>query len=1098
MKSKRITKALSLLVSMVLVCTMVPFNAYGDELIEMEEAPAAADIEASEDDSASAEDGIIESSEAADSDQIADDSNAPMLQDLTDQLGGDGDIHELDSISEELVDFFYIDNKAVTYEEEQYVALGFTEPMGASSFELTYQVIGEDEVKTTSATSTVEDAVLFALSFDGASSVGEYRLIDISWGGDRAGRFDVPQSEDGASFVVTEPHEECQDGTTVSTLDEDGDLVELESIPDAIHESDIAIETAAVEAEQATRSVFAPAIAEAAVANANGQIVVALDPGHGGSDPGAGYGGLREKNLTLSIARYCREALSQYRDIKVVMTRDSDTYIGVQDRAILAKQMGATLFVSFHINAGGGSGFEVWVQNDSSWRHELHQESQELGQRIVDKLASLGLNRGTKESDEDSRRYPDGSIGDYLGVLYRSRLENMPAILIEHGFIDNASDRNMLSQDSYLRRMGQLDAEGIAEYYGLGSGPEPYVRSVSASGDVTLAWDAIPTAQKYAISIYENGIFHTQNSNWSSTSYMIKGLQIGRTYTFLVQAYTPSGWTSTGPSARFTAAVVPTPVFSAAPAGDGKVRLSWQPVANASCYAISELMPDGQYRAISRNAQGTNYEVDNLANGYAHRFLVQAKVDDVWSSPSTYLIQSVTPAGTMKPGSVKAAAAPGGKVILTWTSVPGASYYSVSSKWGDNGYVGHSRNASGNSYTVSGLVPGREYTFVVTAYIGHVGQWSKFDNSDLVTLFVEDPTSPAFTATTAGDGKVRLSWQPVANASCYAISELMPDGQYRAISRNAQGTNYEVDNLANGYAHRFLVQAKVDDVWSSPSTYLIQSVTPAGTMKPGSVKAAAAPGGKVILTWTSVPGASYYSVSSKWGDNGYVGHSRNASGNSYTVSGLVPGREYTFVVTAYIGHVGQWSKFDNSDLVTLFVPGYEIMGSSTVTIAQMVAYYQSTGHQYPSNVYKNYYAPTLWEFCEKVYIAATAEGVKPEVLFCQAMKETGWLRFGGIVQPWQCNFGGIGAVDGNAQGNCATFASVGQGLRAQAQHLKAYASTQAPNGTVFDPRFNLVTRNSAPYVEWLGIQENPYGKGWASGKNYGYDIVDMISRLKSF
>ena len=128
------------------------------------------------------------------------------------------------------------------------------------------------------------------------------------------------------------------------------------------------------------------------------------------------------------------------------------------------------------------------------------------------------------------------------------------------------------------------------------------------------------------------------------------------------------------------------------------------------------------------------------------------------------------------------------------------------------------------------------------------------------------------------------------------------------------------------------------------------------------------------------------------------------------------------------------------------------------------------------------------------YDECKAEGVKVEVAFCQAMKETGFLRFGGDVSITQYNFAGIGATGNGNPGN--SFASVRQGIRAQVQHLKAYASTEGLNNVCVDPRFQYVSRGCAPYVEWLGKHENPFGAGWATGKNYGYSIKnDYISKM---
>ena len=174
-----------------------------------------------------------------------------------------------------------------------------------------------------------------------------------------------------------------------------------------------------------------------------------------------------------------------------------------------------------------------------------------------------------------------------------------------------------------------------------------------------------------------------------------------------------------------------------------------------------------------------------------------------------------------------------------------------------------------------------------------------------------------------------------------------------------------------------------------------------------------------------------------------------------------------------------------------------IMGETATTVEQMMRYYESSGNQYPSEALGKGGAPTLRDFCQMYYEEAVAEGVKAEVAFAQAMKESAWLKFGGIVKIEQFNFAGLGALDGNAQGQAASFSDVRTGIRAQIQHLKAYGSAEDLKSACVDPRFKYVTRNSAKYVEWLGIKENPAGVGWASDKNYGYAIVDMVKVLTS-
>ena len=148
-------------------------------------------------------------------------------------------------------------------------------------------------------------------------------------------------------------------------------------------------------------------------------------------------------------------------------------------------------------------------------------------------------------------------------------------------------------------------------------------------------------------------------------------------------------------------------------------------------------------------------------------------------------------------------------------------------------------------------------------------------------------------------------------------------------------------------------------------------------------------------------------------------------------------------------------------------PGqYPVMGISSIRAWQLVNYYEE----------------------------ATAEGVRPEVAFAQAMKETGWLQYGGDMQITQYNFAGIGTTGGGVPGN--SYPDVRTGIRAQIQHLKAYATDEALVKECVDDRYSYVTKGSAPYVEWLGQKENPEGYGWATGERYGYDIVEMIHAMR--
>ncbi len=117
---------------------------------------------------------------------------------------------------------------------------------------------------------------------------------------------------------------------------------------------------------------------------------------------------------------------------------------------------------------------------------------------------------------------------------------------------------------------------------------------------------------------------------------------------------------------------------------------------------------------------------------------------------------------------------------------------------------------------------------------------------------------------------------------------------------------------------------------------------------------------------------------------------------------------------------------------------------------------------------------------------AIIEGVNYDIAFCQMCVETGFLQFRGDVKPEQNNFAGLGAIGGGAAG--ASFPSARVGIRAQIQHLKAYASSEPLVQELVDPRFRFVTRGVAPLIGQLSGR-------WAADLDYGTKIMAMLKRL---
>lgn len=167
-----------------------------------------------------------------------------------------------------------------------------------------------------------------------------------------------------------------------------------------------------------------------------------------------------------------------------------------------------------------------------------------------------------------------------------------------------------------------------------------------------------------------------------------------------------------------------------------------------------------------------------------------------------------------------------------------------------------------------------------------------------------------------------------------------------------------------------------------------------------------------------------------------------------------------------------------------------IMGAAVATAAQMEACVLQ------ANAEPNLPSCTVRDLAEMFLEEGKAEGIRGDIAWAQSLKETGYFKYGRIVTPDLNNYAGIGALYEDRPGFAARFDSPRLGARAQIQHLKAYATTEALNGTCVDPRFHLVMRGSAPYVEWLGAADNPNGRGWAfPGDGYGESIVKLLGRI---
>lgn len=193
--------------------------------------------------------------------------------------------------------------------------------------------------------------------------------------------------------------------------------------------------------------------------------VVALDPGHGGKDPGYQVGNHQEKKYTLLLAREVEEQLERV-GIKTVLTRRSDTYVDRSERAELARKAKADLFVSLHYNATpdpSATGVETYVVTPFGAEATNGGDVSLLrypGNRYEEQSILLAyqvqraMTRGLSEPDRGLRRAG-------FEVL---RKAHMPAILIESGFMSNTADARKIFDDKYREQMARAIVDGILAY----------------------------------------------------------------------------------------------------------------------------------------------------------------------------------------------------------------------------------------------------------------------------------------------------------------------------------------------------------------------------------------------------------------------------------------------------------------------------------------------------------------------------------------------------------------------------------------------------------------------------------------------------------
>jgi len=180
-------------------------------------------------------------------------------------------------------------------------------------------------------------------------------------------------------------------------------------------------------------------------------MLIAIDPGHGGKDPGADANGLLEKDITVALALKTGAYLRTNYDCDVMYTRNKDVFLSLSERANLANRANADVFCSFHINSFNSSsqGFETYRYPGTTGQTIALQKA--IHEEVMDVLNAYNItDRGMKQKN--------------LAVVRETK---MPAVLTETLFISNPNEAKLLQSEAFLNKVAEAHARGLAKAAGL-------------------------------------------------------------------------------------------------------------------------------------------------------------------------------------------------------------------------------------------------------------------------------------------------------------------------------------------------------------------------------------------------------------------------------------------------------------------------------------------------------------------------------------------------------------------------------------------------------------------------------------------------------
>lgn len=1035
-----------------------------------------------------------------------------------------------------MMEYFLVDNPVLSNGETENFVLSLNNAEGYSDFKLTIQ----KEDGTTfdlESTEQVDNLVKFSRVFT-EEEKGQYSVTTLHYVYNGQSyylnfsdlemdvKFGVDQEYDGYDATLPD--------LTEDSISSEG-VIEVTDVNKAEEEivNGVTSQPAIMSVDEFSR-------------HATGGMTICLDPAHGGSDSGATAFGAKESDLTLKIAQYCKEELSKY-DVNVVMTRTTDTRLSeeaamdLKNRVEVAKKAGASYFISIHINSATNSaakGAEVYYPNTSGNKN-LSSNGQNLAKAIQSQLAALGLyDRGIKirnYTDGTTSSNPNSSDQDYYGVIRYAKQANITGLIVEHCFISNKDEFDKyLGSNAKLQQLGIADAKGIVSALGL-QAKNADIDTLAAENRNVLA-DGTYTISTLLNSNYVLDVKDGSTSNGAN-------IQLYETNDTAAQQFKVShdsqGYVTftnvkSGRVLDLNGAVVKDAGNIQQYTSNGTRAQKWIVKQDGNGYVVMSAINPNYILDLNGGSvrNGSNIQLHSVTGSNSQRWNItkyvskDERINNLAAQNKNTLADGVYEINSVKNSNYtldvnSASTRNGANVQLYLRNGTQAQAFKVTHD--SQGFVTFTNVNSGKVIDLDGAI---------TKNGRNIHQYAS--NSTRAQKWIVQQSGSGYSIVSAIDTSFALD---IRNGSVYSGSNIQ---LYKSNNTAAQQWTF----------NKYVTERERCDSYASQNkdrmadgVYYIknQNVGFALDVADGSLYG----GANVQLYSLNKTNAQKWKITHD--STGYVSFQNVGSGMYLTAGGsgrsanvyqqkqsngynqkwivmfdnnqnlrIVSALNSTMVLDVKDGKIRRCSNIQlydsNNSNAQKWVFEYintnatgglmQIMGTSQTTVAQMVRYYNSNASGYDTfkAKYNGKYngvlakggARTINQFAQIFYEEATAEGVRAEVAFTQCMKETGFLKYGGDVLPNQYNFAGIGAT-GAVHG--ASFSNVRMGIRAQIQHLKAYGSVSPLTNQCVDPRFNLVKRGSAQYVEWLGIKENPNGYGWATSKSYGHDIVNMVNVL---